>query len=103
MAGWSGEYNDNDVMTKTEFVLYFSGGQLNFSVSELSNMKLTRNGNESDFSFSGNVEQRPLRGSGVPQYGFHVELSKPLKESGVYVMTGIYKGTAFTTDELVIE
>ena len=103
MAGWAGEYNDNDVMTKTEFVLYFSGWPLSFSTSDLSNMKLTKDGKETKFSFSGNVEQRPIRGTGVPQYGFYIELTKPLTEPGVYVMTGIYKGTTFTTDEWLVE
>ena len=101
-VGWSSVVDDNGVSTSTSLVLNFSGWPLSFSASDLSNMKLTRDGKEIDFSFSGNVEQQPLSGSGVPQTGFHIELSKPLTEQGVYVMTGVYKGTTFTTDALVV-
>ena len=59
-------------------------------------------GNEVEFSFSGNVDERPLRGSGDPQMGFHIELSKPLTEPGVYVISGFYKGVAFKTYEWVV-
>jgi hypothetical protein len=103
LAGWSGLYDENDVVVSTEFVLYFSGWPLSFSPADLSDMKLTKDGKEIAFSFSGNVEQRPLRGGGVPQIGFHVALSKPLTEPGDYVMTGVYKGKAFTTEEWKVE
>ena len=102
-VGWSGEYNEKDVAIRTAFVIHFSGWPLTFAVSDLSDMHLTKDGKEIAFTFSGDVEEQPLRGSGDPQTGFHVALSKPLTEPGVYVMTGAYKGKAFTTDGLVVD
>ena len=98
-VGWSATNDENGVALSTSFVLNFSGWPLSFSTSDLSNLMLTKDGNAIAFSFSGKVEERPLRGSVVPQVGFHVELSKPLTEPGIYVMTGTYKGKTFATDE----
>ncbi|MDR1206483.1 MAG: hypothetical protein LBL26_13560 [Peptococcaceae bacterium] len=102
-SNWAGYYDDHDKPISTEVTFLFSGQQQDFSVSALSNMKLTRNGIEIEFSLSGNVSSQPGRGSSDVRTVFFAELSKPLTEPGVYVMTGVYMGKMFTTAELQVE
>jgi hypothetical protein len=102
-SNWAGSYDDNEKPISTEVTFVFSGQLQEFSVSDLSNMKLTRNGAEIEFSLSGNVSMQPGRGSSDVRTVFFVELSKPLTEPGVYVMTGAYRGKMFTTAEFRVE
>ena len=98
-TNWAGVY-ENGKLLSTEVTFYFSGSPQNFSVSDLTDLRLTRNGVEVAFSISGTVTK--YMRSGNTETGFHVELKEPLTIPGVYVMTGAYKGKAFTSVELEV-
>ena len=101
-VSWVHESSDGKPI-KTAVSFYSAEWPQKFSISDLSDIRLTKNGKEIKFSLSGSVTTDILRGSNPVQVGFLVELSKPLVDAGVYVMTGKYRGRAFTSMELAIE
>lgn len=87
----------------TELVFYFEGLQNAFYASDLTDLKVTCNGEELPVSFETQVfryYEANLENSG--DTSFNLVLKEPFTQSGTYTITGKYQGTAFTSMEIVI-
>ena len=76
----------------SEFTVHFNGAQQTFSVADLSDLKLTLNGNEIGFSFQEYVFRYLETEYNGVETGFNLLFDEPLTASGTYRLTGFYRG-----------
>jgi len=103
-VGFSYNANQNDKPEKlTSASFLFSGTQQQFYLSDLTNLKLTRNGSVIEFSFRQDVVRYlEVEDAGVGTL-FYVDFSNGgFTTPGTYILTGAYKGVAFTSLEITI-
>lgn len=103
-VGW-GYYTDKNEKPQkvTELVFHFSGIQNAFYQSDLTELKVTLNGNEITYSFMDRVF-RYLEYNGVNggDTSYNLVLNEAYTQSGTYVVTGKYRGKSFTSQEIII-
>jgi hypothetical protein len=79
-----------------EITIQFSGVQQAFCMSDLTDLKLTLNGEETPFEVWENVVMRYVHIlDNRPMTSFHLILIDPLDMPGTYQVSGYYRGTAF--------
>ena len=99
-AGKNGE-----ILSVAGLFFDFDGLQYSFSISDLTDLKLTLNGNEIEFSLHSNVS----RNVSYREYSndFTTSYTLDFKETystpGKYKITGKYRGKAFESDVMTIK
>ena len=93
--------NNNEYIKLTNFMFFFYEIQQAFSISDLTDLKLTLNGNEIEFSLQDNVPRQVEYDKWVnydsPYTLFYVHFVDELIEPGIYQMTGKYRGKPFAS------
>ena len=87
----------------TEICFGFYGIQETFYLSDLSDLKLTLNGKEIEFSLADNVFKYPCINSlNNDETNFNLLFKEALTKPGTYQMTGKYRGKSFESIKLTI-
>lgn len=103
-VGWVYQPDKNDQpMIISELVFNFEGLQNAFYVTDLTDLKVTVNGNEIPIAF----EERVFRyyeanDNNTGDTSFNLILKEPFIAAGTYKVTGNYRGLPFTSMELTI-
>lgn len=104
-VGW-GYHPDEQNRPKevSELVFYFYGRQNSFYQSDLTELKVTKDGQDISISFRNDVyryyEYSAAINGGDTSYNLILE--RPFTESGTYSITGKYRGKEFISMEIVI-
>ncbi len=103
-VGWAFKPDKNDKpMIISELVFYFEGLQNSFYVTDLTDLKVTLNGKEIPFSLEERVfRYYELSLDNVGETSFNLILENKLSDSGVYSLTGVYRGKSFTSMDITI-
>jgi len=95
---------DEKPIRVSELVFAFDGKQNKFYQDDLTELVITRNGEEVPFSFMDHVfryfEYSEWSNSG--DTSFNLVLNQEFTESGTYVAKGVYRGVPFTSMEITI-
>lgn len=103
-VGWAFKPDKNDQpMIISELVFYFEGLQNAFYVTDLTDLKVTLNGNEIPISFEENVfRYYEANDNNTGDTSFNLIIKEPFITPGTYKVTGNYRGLPFTSMELTI-
>jgi len=102
---WSYTTDKNDAPERiSEVIFCFKGTQQSFSQSDITNLKLTRNGSEIKFSFEKGVYRYlEADGSGVDTQYNLLFSDGGITAPGTYQLSGKYREKAFTSAEITIK
>ncbi|MFT4143504.1 MAG: hypothetical protein QM644_03530 [Mobilitalea sp.] len=87
----------------SELVFSFNGLQNSFYVSDLSELKITCNGEEIPYAFESRVfRYYEVSYDNNADTSFNLILTDEFTASGVYIITGKYQGVSFVSNEMTI-
>ena len=103
-VGWCFYPEEMKTDKSLRLVFAFDGKQNKFYQDDLTELVITRNGEEVPFSFMDHVfryfEYSEWSNSG--DTSFNLVLNQEFTESGTYVAKGVYRGVPFTSMEITI-
>ncbi len=101
-TGYWGYEQDGRCVALAAFAFYFNGVQEVMRRADLTELKLTRDGEAIALEVE-DVVGRELEVTDLgPETAFYLILKEPLVTPGVYKLSGKYRGTAFTTEAIQV-
>lgn len=106
-VGCGGQSDGNgNLIEVSDIAFYFDGVQQAFFNADLTDLELTFKNQKIEFEFNefdNNGRYLEIRADGKLITGFHLSFKEALTKSGVYQLTGNYRGKPFVSIEIIIK